>query len=97
MWSPAWALDVEIDALAVESRRVALEYEMAWRLMRLPGVGPIVAAAIVGYIRDSGRFSEAIQVTRYDGPDASVHQFGEEDWQGGVKKRQPALLRRLPV
>lgn len=75
-------LDVEIGSLAVELRRSAFENEMARRLKSLPGVGPTVAAAIAGYIRDSTRFSEAMQVARYDGPDASVHESGEEDCKG---------------
>lgn len=80
-----------------ELKRFAFENDMARRLMNLPGVGPMVAAAIVAYIGDPSRFRKAKQVVRYAGVGASVHQSGEEHWQGRISKNGPALLRKLLV
>lgn len=74
-----------------ELKRFASENGMAWRLMSLLGVGPMVATAIVGYIGEPGRFKRAKQAVRYAGLDAPVHQSGEERWQGRISKNGPAF------
>lgn len=91
------AFEAEIEALATELKRFAVKNSQARQLMSLPGVGPIVAATLVAYIGDPTRFKKAKQVVRYAGLDASVHQSGEEYWQGRISKNGPPLLRKLLV
>jgi len=69
----------------------------ARRLISLPGVGPIVAAALIAHIGDAKRFKRAKQVVRYAGLDASIHQSGEQDRRGRISKNGPPLLPSLLV
>lgn len=89
--------DVEIEAMAIELKRFVVRRDRARRVMSLPGIGPIVSAALEAYIGDPNRFEKAKEVVRYAGLDASVHQSGEEYWQGRISKNGPPILRKLLV
>lgn len=96
-WQQQEQLDEQIDQLTATIYRWVLDDETARRLMSLPGVGPVVAAALVAYLGDPSRFARAKQVVRYAGLDPSIHQSGERDSRGRISKNGPPLLRKLLV
>ena len=90
-------LEEEIERITAEIHRWALGNETARRLMSLPGVGPVVAAALVAYVGEPSRFRRAKQVVRYAGLDPRLHQSGEQDRRGRIRKNGPPLLRKLLI
>jgi transposase len=63
------------------------------RLMTVPGVGPITAAAYVATIDDPRRFRRGDQVAAYLGLVPSVNQSGELDRHGHITRDGDKLLR----
>ena len=67
------------------------------RLMTVPGVGPLTAAAYVATIDDAARFARSDQVGAYLGLVPSVYQSGEVNYRGRITKEGDGLLRWLLV
>lgn len=64
-------------------------------ILSVPGVGPILGAAILGEIGDIGRFENAKKLRAYAGLDATVYQSGIfEGSRARVSKRGSPYLRR---
>lgn len=66
-------------------------------LLTVPGIGPTLAAAILGEIGDITRFASGKKLKAYAGLDASVHQSGEfqRTWTRISKRGSPYLRRAL--
>lgn len=65
------------------------------RLQTIPGVGPYVAASVIGEIQDMGRFKTAHALTAYAGLDPKIRQSGHAlNSTGRLTKRGSAYLRR---
>ncbi|MGR8953527.1 MAG: IS110 family transposase [Gammaproteobacteria bacterium] len=67
------------------------------RLMSVPGVGPLTAAAYLATIDDPERFQRSDQVGAYLGLVPSVYQSGDIDYRGRITKEGDGLLRWLLV
>ncbi len=64
-------------------------------ILSVPGVGPILGAAILGEIGDIGRFENAKKLRAYAGLDATVYQSGIfEGSRARLSKRGSPYLRR---
>ena len=63
------------------------------RLMSVPGVGPLTAAAYVATIDDPRRFRSSDQVAAYVGLVPSVNQSGESEVHGHITRDGDDLLR----
>jgi transposase len=64
-------------------------------LVSIPGIGPILAAAILGEIGDISRFSTGAKLVAYAGIDPTVRQSGEfHGTQNRMSKRGSPYLRR---
>lgn len=67
------------------------------RLMSVPGIGPLTAAAYQATIDDPSRFQRSAQVGAYLGLVPSVYQSGDIDYRGRITKEGDRLLRWLLV
>jgi transposase len=98
-----WALKV----IAEHERRIGkLDEQMAGeregdrqiaRLMKVPGIGPVVSLAFAAFIGDGSRFENAWQVSNYLGLAPRVDISGTIVKYGGITKRGNTYLRALLV
>ena len=89
-----------IDAAEALRKEIAAQTKqdaVCQRLMSVPGVGPLTAAAYVATIDDPQRFKRSDQVGAYVGLVPSVYQSGDIDYRGRVTKEGDRLLRWLLV
>lgn len=68
----------------------------AW-LLSIPGVGPVTAAAFLGYVGDGTRFATASQVSYYIGMVPRIDDSGETSRLGHITKSGNATVRRAMV
>jgi transposase len=82
---------------AEKMRRQVLRHAIAEpihrRLMSVPGVGPLTAAAYVATIDDPRRFASSDQVPAYIGLVPSVDQSGQVEVHGHITRDGDGLLR----
>jgi transposase len=90
-------------AEAIEAARKQLYQDMAvsadgevFRLLQtIKGIGPYVAASLIGEIQDIRRFTSAKALTAYTGLDPKIRQSGKAlNSTGRLTKRGSAHLRR---
>ena len=82
-------------ALDAELRSIARKTPVSWRLMTIPGVGPIVALSFIGLVDDPGRFTKVANIGAFLGLTPRCHQSGEIDWSDRISKCGDAQMRRL--
>lgn len=87
----------EADNLTKRLEELVGQMPVCQRLMSVPGVGPIVAAAYVATIDDPHRFESSTQVGDYLGLVPSVYQSGDTEYRGRITKEGDAMLRWLLV
>jgi len=74
---------------------LSAEGEIFHRLQTIKGIGPYVAASIIGEIQDMARFKSAKALTAYAGLDPKVRQSGKTlNSTGRLTKRGSSYLRR---
>jgi len=82
----------QIDELSTAIEELMQAHEL---ILSIPGVGPVLGAAILGEIGDISRFASAKKLRAYAGLDASVYQSGEfEGSKARLSKRGSPHLRR---
>jgi transposase len=70
--------------------------ELSKRLQTIPGVGPIVAASVIGEIQDMKRFRSSKQLIAYAGLDPKIKQSGHTlNSTGRLTKRGSSYLRHI--
>lgn len=84
------SLDKQIATLTKESAAL----EAVSRLDSVPGIGPVVAAAVTSRL-SAKQFSHPDQFVAYCGLDIGVRQSGKHSGQTGLSKQGDAELRRL--
>lgn len=77
--------------------REASQDSVVWRLMTVPGVGPLTAKAYKATIDDPNRFRSSDQVSAYLGLVPSVAQSGELDVHGHITREGDGMLRSYLV
>jgi transposase len=91
-------LAAEIAVIDRALAELALASEQMRRLMTLPGVNFVTAAALMGAIGDIDRFSTAAHLVSYIGFDPRVRQSGSEPARHGrISKQGPGEVRHLLV
>lgn len=88
-------LDARIDQLTARLETVAREDETARRLCTIPGVGPIIATAIVAKGLDPARFKNGRLCAAYLGGIPEQHGTGGHVHLGKMSRRGDAYLRSL--
>jgi transposase len=91
---------------ALRAQRAALDRDLAQRLQHdpalapaqrlqaVPGIGPVVAAAVTACLQ-AKRFTHPDQFVAYVGLDVRVHQSGRRQGRRALSKQGDAELRRL--
>jgi len=90
------ALDKQIATLTQGNRSVPAlpEFAIARSLDAVPGIGPVVAAAVAARL-NSKQFAHPDAFVAYIGLDVTVRQSGKRSGQRGLTKQGDAELRRL--
>ena len=87
------AIEAQIARLDQQLRELARRSPVCWRLMSVPGVGPIVALAFVATIEDVGRFRRMRDIGAYLGLTPKRYQSGETDVVLGISRQGDAMAR----
>ena len=87
------SIDAQVGKLDGELKELARRSEVAWRLMSVPGVGPITALAFVAAIEDVKRFGRTRDIGAYLGLTEKRYQSGETDIKMGISKQGDSMAR----
>ena len=91
------ALNEAISAIDKGLEGVAKTDDKAKRLMTIPGIGPVIATAIVATVRDVEAFASGREFAAFLGLTPSQHSTGGKERLGGVTKMGDRYLRKLLV
>jgi len=87
------AIEAQIARLDQQLKELARRSPVCWRLMSVPGVGPIVALAFMATIEDVGRFRRMRDIGAYLGLTPKRYQSGETDVVLGISRQGDAMAR----
>ncbi len=87
------SIDAQVGRLDAELKEVAGRSEIAWRLMSVPGVGPITVMAFIAAIEDVNRFKRTRDIGAYLGLTEKRYQSAETDIRMGISKQGDAMAR----
>jgi transposase len=87
------AIEGQIARLDEQLKELARRSPVCWRLMSVPGVGPIVALAFMAAIEDINRFRRMRSVGAYLGLTTRRYQSGETDVVLGISRQGDAMAR----
>jgi transposase len=91
------ALDAAIAAIDEEIEAAAKADEKARRLMTIPGIGPLTAAAILATAPDMSSFSSGREFAAFLGLTPRQHSSGGKERLGAITKMGDRYLRKLLV
>ena len=83
-------VDTQLEALAAQTPAVE-------RLMQIPGIGLIIATAMVGFVGDLRRFPSGRHLASYLGLTPREYSTGLRHRLGRISKRGDAYLRMLLI
>jgi transposase len=86
-------LDREIGNCERELHRLGADHRYVPLLLRVPGIGWVLAYTIAAEIGDISRFASPRKLAGYTGLCPRVHQSGERDLRGPLAKQGPKYLR----
>jgi transposase len=87
---------VQIDEVKLALNELVKNKEDYKRLLTIPGVGPIIAATLMGAV-DSKMFKNGRQFAAWIGLTPKQYSSGEKNHIGGISKRGNNSLRRLLI
>jgi len=90
------ALEANLEEVETSLRALVAEHELTPFLMSLPGVGPNLVAAFIGYVGDGQRFRQNT-IASYAGLVPRVDCSGTTNRYGPITKRGCPILRRALV
>jgi transposase len=96
-WSEWCATDRAVEALTKEIEAIAARDESCRRLLTVPGIGPLVATAVVAAIADGSAFRRARDFAAWLGLVPKQSSTGGKARLGGITKRGNTYLRRLLI
>jgi transposase len=91
------AVDVRISELDRRMKDAARANEACRRLVEVPGIGPLIATAVVAAVPDDRRFSSGRHFAAWVGLTPKQHSSGGKERLLGISKRGDAYLRRQLV
>ncbi len=95
LWREWQQLEREINDVSTEIDSVAKTDPVCRRLMAVPGVGPIVATALVAAVGDGSAFQRGRDLAAWLGLVPRQHSTGGKPKLLGISKRGNSHLRRL--
>jgi transposase len=87
------SIDAQVAKLDDELRELARRNEVAWRLMSVPGVGPVTALAFIAAIENVARFRRTRDIGAYLGLTERRYQSADTDFGRGISKQSDAMAR----
>jgi transposase len=87
------AIEGQLARLDERLKELARRSEVCWRLMSVPGVGPVTALAYVATIEDINRFRRMRDIGVYLGLTHRRYQSGEKDVTLGISKQGDMMAR----
>lgn len=97
LWTEWKALDVEISRTTREIETLAMYDPACQRLTSIPGVGPVIATALVAAIGNGAAFAKGRDFAAWLGLVPQQHSTGGKPRLLGISKRGNSYLRRLFV
>jgi transposase len=97
LWAEWCATDRAVEALTKEIEAIAARDESCRRLLTVPGVGPLVATAMVAAIADGSAFRRARDFAAWLGLVPKQSSTGGKARLGSITKRGNTYLRRLLI
>ncbi len=90
-------LDERVDDLDKKIKTLANSNPAAKRLQQIPGIGPIIATALICAIGDGKQFKRGRDMAAWLGLTPRQHSSGGKDRLLGISKRGDAYLRTLLI
>lgn len=87
----------QIEAVKQDLHELVKEKTDYQRLLTIPGVGPIIAATLMGTLPDPESFKNGRQLAAWLGLTPSQYSSGEVNRMGTITKRGNSALRRLLI
>jgi transposase len=87
------SIDAQVAKLDDGLKELARRNEVAWRLMSVPGVGPITALAFIAAIENVERFRRTRDIGAYLGLTERRYQSADTDVKMGISKQGDAMAR----
>lgn len=97
LWRDLLEQDSRVKELDREVDLIAQSQPTAKRLMQLPGVGPLIATAIIASVGDATQFKNGRQMSASIGITPAQHSSGGKSRLLGISKRGDAYLRTLLI
>lgn len=91
------ALNQQIQEYEQKLEQVIKEIEVCQRLVKIPGVGPMTATAIVAHIGDAGIFRNGREMSAYLGLVPNQCSSGGKTVLLGISKRGDRTIRKLLI
>ncbi len=95
LWNEWCGLDTDIATVTKEIEAIAAADEGCRRLLAIPGVGPLVATALVAAVADGTGFKRGRDLAAWLGLVPRQHSTGGRSTLLGMSKRGNSHLRRL--
>jgi transposase len=95
LWQEWKALSAQIEATSQQIERIAAQDAACQRLQQIPGVGPLVATALVAAIGNGSAFVKGRDLAAWLGLVPRQHSTGGKAKLLGISKRGNPYLRRL--
>jgi transposase len=97
LWSEWKDLEVQIDEMNSEMERIASSDAACRRLQQIPGIGPLVATAIVASIGNGAAFSKGREFAAWLGLLPNQRSTGGKARLGAISKRGNSYLRKILI
>ena len=95
MWSEWKDLELQITQMNAEVERIASSDDACQRLQQIPGIGPLVATAIVASIGNGSAFRKGREFAAWMGLVPRQHATGGKARLYGISKRGNRYLRMI--
>ena len=92
-----YALDDKIKQADKQVKQLATEHPVCQRLMVIPGVGPMIATALVSAIGDANNFKNGRELSAWLGLVPKQYSTGGQQQLLGISKRGDGYVRALLV
>lgn len=97
LWSEWKDLELQIAEMNDEVERIASSDDACRRLRQIPGIGPLVATAIVASIGNGAAFRKGREVAAWLGLLPNQHSTGGKARLGAISKRGNCYLRKILI
>jgi transposase len=97
LWSEWKDLELQIAEMNDEMERIASSDDACRRLRQIPGIGPLVATAIVASIGNGAAFRKGREFAAWLGLLPDQHSTGDKARLGAISKRGNCYLRKILI